>query len=723
MEELLVFLQAQIVRSLMSKQASVSDLIQLHHIVKNTPYDIERVSKLLLSISQTAGTSEYMQFYDRSCHLTEVSGATTKVGFEWTEGLFIQAIQQGRWVVLDNANLCNPSVLDRLNSLMEPNGSLIINEQRTSDGSAKEVKPHPNFRLFLTMDPRHGELSRAMRNRAIEVCFISEEACSDIVPSGIVYGTESSLYRLRPCHTLASLNFSDSQQLQAFYEVMLDHSSHADEHALGQSSLTLPLWGSNPESLGKVLERYETLSPDLFRAYGRFHSHSGTHSVRYALDETEVSYFCLGVADVSADLPMQPLNALVNEPRLAAYVAPENHDQILFLTKLQELQIELFKFHQCLVLVNETASSKKPSEMTPLERSFMSSRISSLRKESTHASATFLLGCCKAIGEWIQQSARVIRVNLQAVVQTRSILDFCWDIFNLLQSDTFDEGIFQGYLQNAWSWISSDRTASLELIGYFSRSLETFNADWGLSTGKSMQRLWNKWRPVTAKDPSQLQLLLKLQSISSRFDGIALNTRLPLPRLADIRTSLIMSQDAVLSGADDSGLVESLDNVITDLEKHLSDLNNISGPFFSAEFEALSQYYSLPDHVQSTLLSSLHVLAARPSCPAETSNLSSQMPGLLYRISSFAGFRSPHKVAMALQGTLPLSIIKKLASTKDVPLKAMDLLKVEFELLSRGLASSTSLLLANQTEILQQCLKTILREVIVCHEDMFTEDS
>jgi midasin len=31
------------------------------------------------------------------------------------------------------------------------------------------VTPHPNFRLFFAMDPAHGEISRAMRNRGVEL--------------------------------------------------------------------------------------------------------------------------------------------------------------------------------------------------------------------------------------------------------------------------------------------------------------------------------------------------------------------------------------------------------------------------------------------------------------------------------------------------------------------------------------------------------------------------
>jgi midasin len=84
--------------------------------------------------------------------------------FEWVDGVLIKAVEEGKWLVLDNANLCSLSVLDRLNSLLEPNGFLVINEHCGSDGKAKIVKPHPDFRLFMTMDPRFGELSRAMRN-------------------------------------------------------------------------------------------------------------------------------------------------------------------------------------------------------------------------------------------------------------------------------------------------------------------------------------------------------------------------------------------------------------------------------------------------------------------------------------------------------------------------------------------------------------------------------
>lgn len=31
------------------------------------------------------------------------------------------------------------------------------------------IRPHPSFRLFATLNPKYGDISRAMRNRAVEV--------------------------------------------------------------------------------------------------------------------------------------------------------------------------------------------------------------------------------------------------------------------------------------------------------------------------------------------------------------------------------------------------------------------------------------------------------------------------------------------------------------------------------------------------------------------------
>jgi len=109
--------------------------------------------------------------------LARVQSALLSLGvrgrFEWVDGPLVQALKEGHWVALDGANLCSPSVLDRLNSLCESDGMLMLNERGNVNGGIEVVQPHPNFRLFMIVDPQHGELSRAMRNRGVEVALLA----------------------------------------------------------------------------------------------------------------------------------------------------------------------------------------------------------------------------------------------------------------------------------------------------------------------------------------------------------------------------------------------------------------------------------------------------------------------------------------------------------------------------------------------------------------------
>ncbi|XP_006870675.1 PREDICTED: midasin [Chrysochloris asiatica] len=99
--------------------------------------------------------------------------------FEWVDSMLVGALKSGDWLLMDNVNFCNPSVLDRLNALLEPGGVLTVSERGMIDGAIPTITPNPNFRLFLSMDPVHGEISRAMRNRGLEI-YISGEGDGSI---------------------------------------------------------------------------------------------------------------------------------------------------------------------------------------------------------------------------------------------------------------------------------------------------------------------------------------------------------------------------------------------------------------------------------------------------------------------------------------------------------------------------------------------------------------
>ncbi|GMH22037.1 hypothetical protein Nepgr_023880 [Nepenthes gracilis] len=141
---------------------SLSSLVEIIELLR---LDME-VNKLSLSWS----CDDLDKILQRIQKLQGVQyGRPFSVKFEWAAGLLLQAIDKGEWILLEDANLCNPTVLDRINSLAESNGSITINERGNVEGKPLILLPHPDFRMFLTVNPSYGEVSRAMRNRGVEV--------------------------------------------------------------------------------------------------------------------------------------------------------------------------------------------------------------------------------------------------------------------------------------------------------------------------------------------------------------------------------------------------------------------------------------------------------------------------------------------------------------------------------------------------------------------------
>jgi len=148
----------------------------------SSPMTQDTIPLLLSRMSQLiSNSSAYIHFpqdvLGRYESLTQLASSASR--FEWADGPLVQAMRRGEWLLLDGANLCNPSVLDRLNSLCESNGQLILNERGLIHGAVEIIKPHSNFRLFMTVDPQFGELSRAMRNRGVEICLFPEYLSDD----------------------------------------------------------------------------------------------------------------------------------------------------------------------------------------------------------------------------------------------------------------------------------------------------------------------------------------------------------------------------------------------------------------------------------------------------------------------------------------------------------------------------------------------------------------
>lgn len=97
----------------------------------------------------------------------------------WTDGPLTKAMREGKILILDEINLAENSVLERLNSVLEEERTLFITEKN------EFIKAHEDFLVIGSMNPSTDvgkrELSPALRNRFTEIFFeLTEEEKNEI---------------------------------------------------------------------------------------------------------------------------------------------------------------------------------------------------------------------------------------------------------------------------------------------------------------------------------------------------------------------------------------------------------------------------------------------------------------------------------------------------------------------------------------------------------------
>jgi midasin len=103
--------------------------------------------------------------------------------FEWHDGPLVAAMRQGDAFLLDEISLADDSVLERLNSVLEPSRELVLAEKGGNSIDESIVTASPDFKLVATMNPGGDfgkkELSPALRNRFTEIWVPSIDSRSD----------------------------------------------------------------------------------------------------------------------------------------------------------------------------------------------------------------------------------------------------------------------------------------------------------------------------------------------------------------------------------------------------------------------------------------------------------------------------------------------------------------------------------------------------------------
>ncbi|KIW15707.1 hypothetical protein PV08_05757 [Exophiala spinifera] len=599
-----------------------------------------------------------------------------KSRFVWNDGILIDAVENGYWLVLDNANLCNPSVLDRLNSLLEPNGVLAVSEHHNA-GTARVIKPHPNFRIFMTVDPRYGELSRAMRNRSLEV-FVPPLNEDEVKSQVIQYPYTSSIARLRQL-TRAALQNPPLEIIEPFV-----YNLSNEEMSLSLSKTSTMPGSVVLEELLASMARFDPLN-----AY-RLSSLSGDTSLPHIPQL------------VTLDEPLFQLKFPVGQ-QIWSPVAAEVFTRAWYVT------LGMVKIKACIAAAAEHAAVVPARERTVLERSVMVNGQS-----KTLASLPQVFGFANNCVTELERSSAGGVVDVRFIRALEQISAFLSDIIELSNAKTVDATLLQAYNQ-----ISSGMARDIE-VSYpgmataFRSCLDSLAPrDRELKYGRGLQLMWPKFRPETAQTPSQLKMQLTLESLIARFDAASHSLPQSRASLSVLRSKLQQTYDSVLTSKDGLSLLEPLQKAVSELEMK-SEHGFPLGGKFQHTIDYIYQVIFLG--IGITNPSELQALAMFSTLPSMTLGLAGEKT-VPFSLNQLASLNIRLLCNQALVGT---TLVSQLCSVLDQPLGTLHHAKEELSLVARELSCNASNL-ARWSNAMIERVQIVVSGMLSAHSEMLTE--
>ena len=145
------------------------------------PSDTQDIEKAIASAQKSAplAPASVQALQDVLLKFRKLSGM-----FEWHDGPLIQAMVNGGIFLLDEISLADDSVLERLNSVLEPSRTIILAERGGESADVASITGIDGFQIIATMNPGgdYGkkELSPAMRNRFTEIWVPSINQRTDL---------------------------------------------------------------------------------------------------------------------------------------------------------------------------------------------------------------------------------------------------------------------------------------------------------------------------------------------------------------------------------------------------------------------------------------------------------------------------------------------------------------------------------------------------------------
>ncbi|CAN9315252.1 unnamed protein product [Alternaria alternata] len=632
--------------------------------------------------------------------------------FQWVDGILIRSLEQGKWLVLDNANLCSSAVLDRLNSLLEPNGYLSINEHSTDDGEARIVRPHPNFRIFMTMDSKYGELSRAMRNRAVEICLLEgdDKAIQNDRPV-VQYPLDSTMYRYR--------RFQEYEDhLSATLEQRFEHLGLQDNDLLAgftkQARQGLVLTSSVLPN-GANDHDYTQPSPVVVQTGidHRIQQFSGFLETTWKPHATKV-YNKLGTEELIRLRSYHPLN---NE--LLLNHTEESRTLNVWSASMYEVMFDLYNMQQAIQdLPSARFERRKERQKLP---AFL------------HAYWQGMVKVAEGFWNALQQDHQF---DIAFLKPLRTLF---WAFHALTTASTFDRATFQTYLKMLASATPAIAGESGSLIQSMSNALSkqiaVFGSDVQLTTGMGMEHIWRVFKASTPTTHSQLNAILELESLADRLDAVMWQSTLRVDEMVQLRERVASSLSLVRKNqADAKELVTGLSIAIHDLEQNIGEDNMLITPYFEDEFEGLCQFLDIArddtDTERDVSLTAAVVntraksaLFARRATKLVDLAFGRSYHGSVHftKLYRHLGLTRKSANAMVLQGRFHTAVLGKLYGADEVQLAQLDRFETELQVLSQQVSLDAGRITKDQNVALDLLYKDIYNEIISSHSNIVVE--
>ncbi|POS81428.1 ATPase [Diaporthe helianthi] len=639
--------------------------------------------------------------------------------FEWLDGVIVRALEAGKWLVLDNANLCSASVLDRLNSLLErPNGFLSINEHTGPDGEPRIIKPHPEFRIFLTMDPRYGELSRAMRNRSVEIYLEESQLRSDRYLSSITE-IESSMRRYSHATHVSSEAFVNGGVEVA--RLAFDNLDLSDVRLLARYEK------ASTDGLGCPLD---SASPDTNSGLSALVSY--VQSPKAAPTRQAILQLYTAIStDVSGNEVLtaaQPLHTLHNAP-MVKIMESQSNKAAEWLAFCYEVFLELQYAQQAVESQSRTLDRTKPSTLNRLQRSLVSDQVASVAKDSTVSVAGFLSSIVQVIGALIDDSLRRSESSTEVKPILRAVLHFWWRTFTFVTGPSFEEARFQAHLKQGIDALQSTADCSesqrgLQVIASILDNIQdAFTVGFKLTTGLSMETLWTLLRPPPITDEATFSAISEMEKLASRFDAIRWKSNANFADLSKAISSLAEAYSIVRKNATAAAdLIKALQGEIQLLEANSDDSREVK-PFFEQDFETLRQALTVHRASRGSSLfvdfQDVVVLSNIPTLSQMRLQSWNSAQRLLHSIDYVLAQASD---SHPWNGKLMSRLIQQYESTASANLAALQSLEVELPAMGKLLAGSSEAVSADPVGCLNQILWHMLREVAGSHDPLLLQD-